>query len=178
MMLLTKLKKILELPRKKTFTLLIGVPHSGKSTLADLMRSKYPTKRSVISSDAIRLELLDYKSTGVAFDQSREPEVWKVVKEKTYKELSKINVQECILDATNVTKWSRLDFIEMGRENNRIVKFIVLNISIAEVIKRNNARQRKIPENILRKFFEIYQKPGKNEFDKIQHLDSRKIPFP
>jgi len=177
MMLLTKLKEVLKLPRKKTFTLLIGVPHSGKSTLANLMLSKYPTKRSVISSDAIRLELLDYKSTGIAFDQSREPEVWKIVREKTYKELGKINVQECILDATNVTKWSRMDFIEMGRENNRKVKFIVLNISIAEVLKRNNARQRNIPEDILQKFFEIYQKPGKNEYDKIQHLDSRKIKF-
>ena len=80
-------RKILNLPDEKTLTLLMGVPASGKTYLANEMKTVDSHRRVVISSDNIRRRVLNSKETKVYFDNAKEEEVWEIVERKVYETL-------------------------------------------------------------------------------------------
>ena len=162
-----KLKKILQLPSKKTLTLLVGVPNSGKSTLARIMLEKDHSNRKVINSDKIRLNILDYENTGKMFDRAKESEVWRVIKEEIRRCVYS-DITECIFDATNINTRNRYEFIKMARNANRRIRIIVLLITLEGALRRNSKRKIKVSEDVITGFFRIYETPIKEEYDKIQ----------
>ena len=171
---MVSLRKILKTPKKKTLTILIGIPGVGKSTLAKKMGAKDPKNKLVVSSDEIRFKLTKYEETGIAHDPKLEPKVWGIIKNEVYRCLQDSRIQECILDATNIKTAGRKKFIQMAREMNCKTRAIVLYAPLEDILTQNRLRQKKVSEEVINEFYFKFQNPKKHEFDKILCLGSRK----
>ncbi len=168
---LTSIDNIVELPSKKSLTMLVGVPCSGKSTLAKILVETVPEMRKVISSDAIRRKILNYEETGMQFDEEKEAEIWHEIEVRAYECITS-STWECILDATNIHHGLRYPFVQMARCENRQIRMIVLLVSREIVIERNEKRKDNVPLNIIEMFFRVFELPTKEEYDIIQFYQS------
>lgn len=167
-------RKILMLPGKKTLTLLMGIPASGKTYLANKMKTIDSQRRVVISSDKIRRNVLNSKEMKVYFDQSKETEVWGIVERKVYETLKDPKIIECILDAVNMTYFSRYKFIQMAKELNIHTRGIVIYRSWDTIKKWNMTRKYPVSESILMQFFRNFKPPIPEEFDELLEIGSFK----
>ncbi len=167
-------KAIWKLPRKKTLTILIGLPGAGKSTLIKQMMDKDSRGRVIVSSDEIRFELLNYDKSGLDFDNLIEAKVWILLEKAISKAFESPLTNEILLDATNVRRSYRKKYITMARENGFKTRAIVIYKPLNEIKNQNNNRSRKVPENVIDRFYFKFQAPHKEEFDRIVKIGSRK----
>ena len=116
----------------KLYTM-VGVPGSGKSTIA-----KQIPNAVVISSDAIRKEL--YGAEEIQGDGKK---VFDLVYKRIGEELAK--GKDVVFDATNLTPWARKAVFRFNAEH--IAVFV--STSLEECLKRNAARERKVPEEVI-----------------------------
>ena len=94
---------------KSIFTMLVGLPGSGKSTYAAEQHEKYGTH--VCSSDAIRAELGDVN------DQSNNEKVFQILHRRIKDYLR--NGESVIYDATNIKSKRRRAFMAELKEKFR-----------------------------------------------------------
>lgn len=135
----------------KLYTM-IGIPGSGKSTIANQIPNAV-----VISSDAIRKELY-----GAEEIQGSGKQVFDLVYKRIGEELAKGN--DVVFDATNLTPRTRKAVFRFPAE--RIAVFV--NTSLDECLKRNTARERKVPEEVIYRMHHSLVYPSKAEgFSKI-----------
>lgn len=129
----------LNLKEGKMLLLPIGIQGSGKSTWRDMLIKKYGEIIGTVSPDEIRVSHF-----GIEYDLAKEEEVWKVVE----KELEKcvVNKQICILDATNIDKFSREMPIRIAKKLGIKVKAFFFDIDPQYALYRISKRERKIPE--------------------------------
>lgn len=141
-----------------TLTLMVGLPASGKSTYAKQLENK---DTIVLSSDSIRAELWgderDQRSPQVVFDTlyTRAIDALK----------RNINV---VIDATNVTKADRANALKpfVGLDIKR--RAIVINTPINICIQQNKLRERTVPDDVIKRFYDMYEEPTIDEgFDEI-----------
>lgn len=116
----------------KLYTM-IGIPGSGKSTIANQIPNAV-----VISSDAIRKELY-----GAEEIQGNGKQVFDLVYKRISEELAKGN--DVVFDATNLTPKARKAVFRFPAEH--IAVFV--NTSLDDCLKRNAARERKVPKEII-----------------------------
>lgn len=137
-------------------TLMIGYPGSGKSTFASVINDSI-----IISSDTIRKEL--YGDEAIQGDPSK---VFDILYKKLDKELkSGTNV---VLDATNICKKDRERAIKMAKNACRKVRAYVMDTPIAACVRRNDLRDRKVPDHVFDKMIKKYEEPTLSEgFDEI-----------
>lgn len=88
------------------FIMLVGLPASGKSTYAEVLKEQ---GYSVHSSDAIREEL-----TGDVNSQDKNTDVFSVLHKRIKNDLE--NGISCVYDATNVSMKRRKAFLEEIRK--------------------------------------------------------------
>lgn len=116
----------------------------------------------MISADLIRFALLDYPNSGIDFDEKREPEVWA----KVFAELE-IAMQQrknIYLDNTNLTQKQRYRPVVMARQAHYSIQMIWFNLPLAECLRRNSQRQRKVPEAVIAKQFVAMEYPERWEY--------------
>lgn len=111
------------------FITFIGYPGSGKSTLRQRMVTADEIDE-VISPDDIRF--YDFKTQS---DPKIESVIWSVVKAQMRSCLSK--GKRCLLDATNLERINRQDFIAIADSFKAEKKAIVLNIDFDIAMSRN-----------------------------------------
>lgn len=117
----------------KIYTL-IGIPGSGKSTIA----KKYLSHCEIISTDEIRKELF-----GSAEIQDKGWLVFQTAYSRVANTLEK--GKDVVFDATNLTK----------KDRKKILKFEAIHIAIVmltpiDICKQRNAsRERKVPEEVI-----------------------------
>lgn len=111
------------------FTMLIGIPGSGKSSYLRLLRKT--EKFSCVCPDEIRLWL-----TGDISNQTENDVVWKIATYTTIRELE--SGLKVVLDATNVNTKLRRNFILKLKSNipTLRMKAVIFDISPEESIKR------------------------------------------
>lgn len=142
------------------FTMLIGLPGSGKSFYGQ-KREKPDTV--IISSDAIRQELF-----GNASSQEDNNRVFKEMLSRTLENLDKgVNV---IYDATNVVRKKRKELLT--KLPPYVVKYaVVVWVPITVCIDRDIHRERHVGKDVINKFVKIYQPPFFDEgWDHINYL--------
>jgi predicted kinase len=120
----------------KLYTM-VGVPGSGKSTIA-----KQIPNTVIVSSDSIRKEL--YGSEEIQGDSKQ---VFDLVYKRIKEELTKGH--DVVFDATNLTPKARKAVFRFNAEHIAIY----VSTSLDDCLKRNAARERKVPEEVIYRMY-------------------------
>ena len=126
--------------------LLIGLPGSGKSSLAQQMVAEYP--RRLISTDTIRAKLF-----GDEIVQGSWLLVWDEVNrqfQETVKEIELGTAIAGVYDATNAARKYRREAIALARETGFThITGLWLDAPLEVCLQRNKKRDRQVPEEII-----------------------------
>ena len=137
-----------------------GLPASGKSTWADVNKEKL--NAVIHSSDNIRLEFGDVN------DQSQNELVFNTLHKRIKEDL--LNGKNVIYDATNLSRKRRIHFLSNELKYVPCEKICVLFATPYEICQKNNAaRDRKVPEHVLKRMIKNFETPCLQEgWDDIQ----------
>ncbi len=160
--------------------ILIGVPASGKSSLAEqMLRTSASSQQSssltygqtqLISPDRIREQLY-----GSAATQGNWAEVWTEIQQEFGNAAR--SQQSVIYDATNYKREYRKDVIAIAKEYGfKPITGIWLNVPLWICLSRNEIRDRVVPEDVIIEMYRIltYTPPSLSEgFDRILFRDEK-----
>ena len=142
---------------KPKFTMLIGLPGCGKSTLAN--KFKDDSNKVILSSDSIREELFG--------DENEQMEPERVFATMFYRAIRALeNNCDVIYDATNINRKLRINTLDrlkkaVSRPFN--TEAVVVYTDIAEVKRRNASRDRVVPEYVIDNMLKNFELPTYNE---------------
>jgi predicted kinase len=122
---------------KPRIVLLSGLPGSGKSTWI-------AGKDGVLSSDALRQLLADDPC-----NQNIHPRVFRVLRD-LLKHRLELKRPVTYVDATNLTPYERRPYIAIADLFDAEIEALFFDVSITECIRRNQARERQVPEDVIR----------------------------
>ena len=123
--------------------LLVGPPAAGKSTLAAaLVAAAEVDADDVLSTDTYR-EML----TGDALDLTSDRKVWVQVRARLVDKMAA--GQTTVVDATNLFARRRARHIRVARAHGRQVVAIRFAVPAAELLQRNDSRERVLRPNIV-----------------------------
>lgn len=152
-----------------TLYMLIGLPGSGKSFYAKSLSEE--TGAIIHSSDAIREELL-----GSEEDQSESPKVFELLHCRVKKDLD--DGRDVIYDATNINSKRRRAFLQ------ELIKYDCKKIAIfiatpyEKCLERNNTRNRKVPEHVIKRMYMSFNVPCTQEgFDEVRVIYPEDMDF-
>jgi len=150
--------------KKPILFMLVGLPGSGKSTYAKMLqitsRNRGPNP-VIVSTDEIRGELL-----GNDEDQSGNEMVFETAYDRICHNL--LEGLDVIFDATNINKKRRIFFLKkIGKIPCSRVCHVVMT-PFEECLRRNAARERQVPEEVLKRMYMNWNPPHKHEgFDEV-----------
>lgn len=164
-----KIKQVKEELGIPTFVMMVGIPGSGKSTVADKLKyimeneGEKKDKIIILSSDALRREILgseeSQENNGLIFSEMKKRSLEAILEGK--------NV---IYDATNTTIKNRKSILEeLNKSNIKCYKIAyIMNTPFKICLDQNEQRERVVPSEVLFKFRNSFQLPLKQEgFDNI-----------
>ena len=122
---------------KKVVVLLVGVPASGKSTLARQLLAHASFMH--LNADSIRKEV-----NGDENNHDRDNLVWMKFQERFEKALQ--SGEPALVDNMNHTRASRSNLIRAARKAGYAVKLVYLDVPLAVCIERNRSRGKDIPD--------------------------------
>ena len=143
---------------KKSLLILVGPPASGKSTWGKIYTQNHNVE--YISTDAIRAEI----GTGEN-DQIVSEAAFIIARQRISAALS--IGKSAMIDATNVTKKTRKNWIELGRGLGAFIIAVVFEVPRLELLKRDSLRERHVGIDIIDRFVNKYERPLHEEVDKI-----------
>ncbi len=144
--------------------ILVGAPGSGKSTWSKEIEKANSNNLIRICPDEFRAKLgtgeNDQSVSAAAFEATRN---------------TMIDILDrglgVIVDATNMYRKTREQFISIARKKNALVTAIVFKVDRDTLINRNIARGkeggRNVPVDVIDKMLAKYQEPDKTEFDEV-----------
>lgn len=136
------------------FTMLVGLPGSGKSTFIKAY------KGVIVSTDAIREELF-----GSEDDQTANARVFDVALKRVIAAIKE--GEDVVLDATNVVSKRRISFLKQLPYCKK--RALVIATPYDECLKRNAARDRKVPEEVIKRMYMSFDMPAEYEgFDEVR----------
>ena len=148
--------------------ILIGLPGSGKSTIAHRWQMREPG-RYIISTDDIRQELF-----GNAATQGPWPAIWREVCNRWERAIAAIRrgeQQAVLFDATHANRRDRRRTIETAQQLGfTTIDGYWLDIPLETCVGRNRQRSRQVPEFVIRRMNQQLQgqPPHVNEgFDHV-----------
>jgi len=151
---------------KNSFTMLVGLPGSGKSTIANNLKT---TNTVIVSSDEIRKELFGDESI------QKDPDtVFNLMLKRTIDNLN--NGIDVIYDATNLNRKKRINLLKElnKRVKNEFVKSVfVIYASVNECLRRNSERSRTVPDYVIDRLLKTFDIPIYGEgWDKVDLIYS------
>jgi predicted kinase len=136
----------------KKLVLLIGIPGSGKTTLASTLIGKGFER---LCADDIRLELY-----GNEAEQGNPKEVFTIFFERL-ESLLALN-KDIVIDNTNVKFEHRQQIIDRANKFQYTdIQLWVLDVPLAVCLERNKKRERQVPEDVITNLFNTLNKHGR-----------------
>ena len=132
------------------FIMMIGLPGSGKSTIAQAYSVGYGYE--VVSSDAIREELY-----GDAATQGDPQKIFKVFHQRIEEALKA--GKNCIADATNLKRKNRIEMLRLPEVKKAYKKayFVAVPVSVCRL--RNEGRKRTVPDEVITRMVNSFEPP-------------------
>lgn len=138
----------------KTLYIMQGIPASGKSTMAKMIRAQ--TAGTIISTDdywyKVTEEGVSYRGGFYNFDIAKLgfAHRWN---QKRCEELMDAAGPVIIIDNTNITRKAAQPYVDMAKRHGYDVVVVRVQVDIEEAIKRNATRpaDRAIPEDVIRR---------------------------
>ena len=144
--------------------LLIGAPaFSGKTTVRNQLEKRYPQAK-IVSMDDRRKEIC-----GDINDQSKNNEIfgWQ---EKEVRKAMKAR-QSVIVDCTNPTFKLRKMLLRIAREYGALVSAIYWDLPLKTLLERNANREKRVPDEVVKRFYKALEYPHPLEFDQLTIID-------
>lgn len=137
----------------------VGLPGSGKSTyLAQL-------GVNAISSDEIRRLIADDPH-----DQTMNARIFQVIRYLIYQRI-RAGRPVTYVDATHLTLWEREPYVKLARRCGCKLQALFFDVPVEICIARNQARERVVPEEAIRKMAQQMIPPSLEEgFAEITYL--------
>lgn len=132
------------------FHILCGLPGSGKSTLSKRLST------FIVSPDNIRKFLWEDESV-----LHHDKLVFRIAKTIIRYMLS-LN-KNVVFDATNLSAKTRKRYINLAKQYKSIITVHWINCPLQTAIERNNNRSRKVPEAVIKSFYNRLQIPSISE---------------
>lgn len=123
---------------------LVGLPASGKSTLAEQLSEQY--NASILSSDILRIEMY-----GNIDDQEHNNEVFTELNKRIISNIQSGN--NVIYDATNINYKRRKVFVESLKKYDCEKVCYIVATPYEDCLKYNSLRDRKVPEYVIKKMY-------------------------
>ncbi len=158
---------MMERNRKNKFYMLVGLPGSGKSSVAMTMidAAEEDIKPIWISSDCIRKELFGSESV-----QEEPNKVFDLMRKRTLEALKSGN--DVIYDACNISSKHRRAFLQNLKKVDCEKVCIVVATPYAICLKRNNMRSRVVSDKVIERMYKNWTTPAF-----FEGWDSMKIIF-
>lgn len=151
------------------FYMMVGIPSSGKSTVAKRIAEQ--ENAVIIATDDLREELFNDVNSQVDNDL-----VFRTAMQRVKQNLKNRNV---ILDATNINykrRMSMLHELNYIKDLQKIAVFVATPYE--ECLQRNKMRDRKVPENVIKRmYYNIYIPQYYEGFDDIQIIHNEIKPI-
>ena len=135
---------------KPVFIMMVGLPCSGKSTYAEKLSKEY--NAVIHSSDALREEL-----TGDINNQDNNELVFQTMHKRIKDDLQ--NGVSCIYDACQVTRKSRMSFIQQLNKIPCRKICVLMATRYKRCIERSKTRERKVPEYVIERMYKKFDPP-------------------
>lgn len=133
-------------------TILVGLPGSGKSTIASTKSSDTVW----VSSDNIRKQL--YGDEAI---QGNPSDVFNRYYGQV--EFALISNKDVICDATNITRMSRVKAIELGKKYGASIRCIFINKDANTCIHQQQKRERQVPISVILRMAHNLEEPTYSE---------------
>ncbi len=134
------------------FIMMVGIPGSGKSHLAE--KIAHEENGIIVSSDKIREELLEnineMRKNGIIFGEMLRRSVRALKKGCSV-----------IYDATNIRSSERKSLLK--KFDGYYKECYYIKVSLEEALRRNSNRDKQVPEEVIVKMFERLQPPQMTE---------------
>ena len=144
------------------FIMLVGLPASGKSTLAEKLSKE--ENAVILSSDSIRKELLNDVN-----NQDHNVKVFETMNSRTKELLSQ--GKNVIYDATNINRKRRIHLIKHEiKADEKVVYYLNSHVMNSEY--RDEKRDRKVGNEVIHKMYKNLHIPVENEgWDKVIYTE-------
>lgn len=132
------------------FTMLVGLPGSGKSVKAQKISEQ--TKAIIFSSDSLRGELfgdVNHQTDNTKLFEELHRRIKKCLKEG----------KSAIYDATNISYKRRMAFLAELKNIPCEKICVLMAVPYEECLKRNAERERKVPEHVITKMYKNFDIP-------------------
>lgn len=139
--------------------ILVGQPACGKSSYCDFARDSHD-EPIVLSSDEARFLI-----SGDENNQQCSGRAFKFL--KLALEMLLRQNKNVIVDATNITKKARKDWVKLGRKYGALVQITVFKVPVDVCKARNAGRERKVPEGVIESMAARLEEPTLDECDQI-----------
>ncbi|MEO1146475.1 MAG: AAA family ATPase [Cyanobacteria bacterium J06638_22] len=151
--------------------MLIGLPGSGKSTVAAQLATQEGWQ--IVSTDRIREQLF-----GDAAIQGAWPQVWAEV-ERQLRAIAQSSDGKVIYDATNVRRCHRRQFLTRARSwGFDTIEAYWLDVPLAVCLERNQRRDRQVPVPIICKMYRQLRGGSPSVKEGFDRLIRDRFPYP
>lgn len=143
----------------------VAIPGSGKSTICQEYKTKYPNLR-IISPDEIRFEILDSEKTGKYFDPSIEEKVWGKAFHLLYSALE--SGVPIYFDATNTIRKYRTKLITSAHLHEYHIEICRIKTPFWAAWLWNRRRVRKVPDEVMKRMSAYLNEPLIHEYETLR----------
>ena len=153
------------------YTILVGIPGSGKShyTNGGYMGKVFSTDDYMEKTAEIMFGVKD--DYNLAFQKMSGAKInWvgQTIDNSLYH--LKETGEDCLLDATNLTKKKRSNIAKRARKLGAHVKYVMVWRDFSECVGCRSSGEKNIPEGVFKRMFTSFTYPKKSEYDTIEHV--------
>lgn len=147
------------------FFMMVGLPGSGKSSFIKTLMIQ--DRLSVHSSDELRVEMF-----GDIDEQTKNHLLFKELHKRIINDLKA--GKHTLFDATNINKKQRKRFLNLISSIDCKTICVFMNTDIGECKRRNQLRERKVPDHVIMRMADQLQIPDYHEdWDSIYFVENK-----